>query len=189
MAWLGYWELWVDSDYSPPLFSEFLTLSSFQRQFLVVSSTFSLYIDILLERSSTVYVWKQICGCRQFILYTIAEKLSAMHVQTHQHRGRRGITVHLQLKILSVDRKGAEGHGKCRQAIHIKRQKFNSKYTRKKGYEIHLIQVKDVSLLLFIYGSAQKCTVLCHIKIKLVQIAQGAGMWNQNWHEEWSRMS
>lgn len=55
-------------------------------------------------------------------------------------------------------------------------EETDSKYTRKKGYEIHLIQVKDVSLLLFIYRPAKNCTVLCHTKIKLMQIAQGVGM-------------
>jgi len=41
---------------------------------------------------------------------------------------------------------------------------------------MHLIQVKDVTLLLFIYRPAQMCIVLCHTKIKLIQIAQGVEM-------------
>lgn len=186
MAWLGYWELWVDSDLSPPLFSGFLALSLFQKHILVRSSTFSLYIDILLERSSIVYVEKQICGCRQFILYTIAEKLSAM--QTH-HRSRRAITLHLQLKILSIDRKGAEGHEKCRQAIHIKRQKFNSKYTRKKSMKYIWYRWK-MSAYCFLFIDLHR-SVQCFVitKIKVTQIAQGVGVWNQNWHEDWSKMS
>lgn len=53
------------------------------------------------------------------------------------------------------------------------RQKFNSKYFRKKGYEILMIWVKNASLLLFIYRPAQMCVVLCCTKIKLMQITQG----------------
>lgn len=44
------------------------------------STTFSLYVGIFLKMGSTLYVKANVHGCRQTILYAIAEKMSAMPV-------------------------------------------------------------------------------------------------------------
>lgn len=100
-------------------------------------------------------------GCRQFILYAIAEKVSAMPVWTHQHRGRRseesnGALCFICSWKLSIARKGKEGHGKYRQVIDTKRQKFNSKYTRKKGMKYIWYRWK-MSAYCFLFIDLHRC--------------------------------
>lgn len=77
---------------------------------------------------------------------------------------------------VSIARKGEKGHGKIEKGSRDRSLMAN--VTEKREHEIHFIQVKGVSLLLFIYRLAQLCTVLHHIKIEL----------NQNWYRENIRM-
>lgn len=111
------------------------------------------------------------CGYRQLILNARAEKNVRMQrlcqgISTEVDIGKRVMVFYSSsvAENVSIARKGEKGRGKIQKGSRDRSLMAN--VMEKKEHEIHFIQVKDVSLLLFIYRLAQLCIVLHHIKIE-----------------------